>query len=231
MKTIREHLEELRQIKRKEHHPLVHEIHVQHRISKKTLFYVKEYGPHSHIAHTIIKESWKILLFASVLSSFGGFALEQIKEIFISISPLIILLPALNGLIGDLGTIISSNFSTFLHEGKIGPHWWKNPELRKLFGQLFVIAVLFAGAGSLLAIVVSQFVGNAFDTAHAYKIFLIAFIDVVMLVVLLSLVAILAGLYFYHKGEDPNNFLIPITTSVADFGNMLLLVGLVILFF
>ena len=197
MKTIREHLEELRQIKRKEHHPLVHEIHVQHRISKKTLFYVKEYGPHSHIAHTIIKESWKILLFASVLSSFGGFALEQIKEIFISISPLIILLPALNGLIGDLGTIISSNFSTFLHEGKIGPHWWKNPELRKLFGQLFVIAV----------------------------------IDVVMLVVLLSLVAILAGLYFYHKGEDPNNFLIPITTSVADFGNMLLLVGLVILFF
>ena len=46
-----------------------------------------------------------------------------------------------------------------------------------------------------------------------------------------SLAVVFAGIYFYRKGEDPSNFLIPITTSIADFGNMLLLSLLVILFF
>ena len=43
--------------------------------------------------------------------------------------------------------------------------------------------------------------------------------------------AIVAGIYYYKKKEDPNNFLIPITTSVADLGNMVVLVALILLFF
>jgi len=54
---------------------------------------------------------------------------------------------------------------------------------------------------------------------------------VLVLVAILFLTSITAGLYFYRKGEDPNNFLIPITTSIADFGNMIVLTVLVILVF
>ena len=43
--------------------------------------------------------------------------------------------------------------------------------------------------------------------------------------------SIIAGLHFYRKGEDPNNFLIPITTSIADLSNMFILSILVVLFF
>ncbi len=209
----------------------MHEIHKQHKISKKTLFYVKEYGPHSHILHNILRESIKILLLASILSSLGGFGLEQIKTIFLSITPLLILLPALNGLIGDLGTVVSANLSTLLHEGKIGSHWHKNPELRKLFVQLMLVAFFFSLIGSAIAIGISYASSGEFALGTAIKIFLVAILDVVGLVALLFLVAILAGLHFYRKGEDPNNFLIPITTSVADFGNMIVLSGLVIFFF
>ncbi|MDO8625146.1 MAG: hypothetical protein Q7R47_03615, partial [Candidatus Diapherotrites archaeon] len=95
MKTVLEHLEELRHVRRHVRHPLTHEIHLSHGLSKKTLFFVKEYGPHSHIAHTIIKESIKIVILASIISSFGGLALEQVKDVFISVAPLLILLPAL----------------------------------------------------------------------------------------------------------------------------------------
>ena len=228
---MRDHLEELRLVKRHQHHPLIHQIHKEHRISHKTLFYVKEYGPHSHIAKTIIAESIKVLLFASIISSVGGFALEQIKTLFVSIAPLIILLPALNDLIGDFGTIVSSHFSTLLHEGKIGLRWWENPELRKLFLQVLLIAVFFAALGAGLSLFISQFFGTGVDANTAMKILFIAVLDILLVVGILFLVAILAGQYFYKKGEDPNNFLIPITTSIADFGNMLLLAGLVILFF
>jgi len=48
---------------------------------------------------------------------------------------------------------------------------------------------------------------------------------------ILFITSIVAGLHFYRKKEDPNNFLIPITTSIADFVNMALLSLLVVMFF
>jgi cation transporter-like permease len=230
-KHIRKHLEELRKIKRSKHHPLIHKIHEKHGISKKTLFYVKEYGTHSNAARTIIRESIKILLMASILSSIGGFGLEYIKTIFIPIVPLIILLPVLNDMIGDYGTIVSSKFSAMLHEGKIRGSPWGNSELKKLFVQIFIISMLTAVFSSVVALIISNFSNYALSIIIACKIILVAIADVILLVSILFLVSVFAGLYFYKKEEDPNNFLIPITTSVADFGNMVILVVLVILFF
>jgi len=141
MKTYKKHLEKLRKVKRKHYHPLAHKIHKKHKISRKTLFYVKEYGPHTNVSKRIIKESIKILLLASIISSLGGLALEEIKFVFISILPLVILLPTLNDMIGDYGAIFSGKFSTMLYEGKVLGHWSRHKDLRKLFIQVFIISI------------------------------------------------------------------------------------------
>ena len=57
MKSITKHLEKLRKIKKKNYHHLQYKIHKKHNISKKTLFYVKEYGPNANVTKTIFKES------------------------------------------------------------------------------------------------------------------------------------------------------------------------------
>jgi mgtE-like transporter len=220
-------LQDLQQVPKHKFHHLIHHIHHHHNLSRQTLFYIKEYGPHTHIAKTIIKESIKILLFASLISSIGGLALENIKDMLISIMPLVIMLPALNDMIGDYGTIVSSRFSTMLHENQVGLKWWKTPELRKLFLQIFTISLFTAAMCAIVSLVVSYFSHYQLDWIHALKIASIALIDVAILVSILFVVAALSGLYFYRKGEDPSNFLIPITTSVADLGNMLILVMLV----
>lgn len=232
MKDIKEYLKELTQIERKQYNPLVHEIHRQHNISKKTLFYIKEYGAHSHVTRTIIKESVKILLLASLLSSLGGLAFENIKLIFISIIPIVILFPALNDMIGDYGGIISSRFASMLHEGKIeGNKWWKNKELTNLFVQIFIISIIIAVLSLIISLGISYFSGYSLNTNIALKIFFIVILDVMILVSALFFIAIYAGIYFFKKKEDPNNFLIPLTTSIADFGNMLVLAILIITFF
>lgn len=224
MKSMKRELQRLRKVKRKSHHPLIHRIHRKYKISRRTLFYVKEYGPHSNVSKTIIRESIKILLFASIISSIGGLAMENIKAVLVSLTPLIILLPALNDMIGDYGMIISSKFSAMLHEGKIKGRWWKNSGIKKIFAQIFLISIITASISSLIAVAISGF-------SFSYKIFLVSIIDTAILVSILFLIAVFAGLYFFRKGEDPSNFLIPITTSVADFGNMIILSVLVILFF
>ena len=231
MKDVRSKLLKLQKLKKHEYHHFIHKIHKRHNISKRTLFYVKEYGQHTHVSRTIIKESIKVLFFASIISSLGGLAIEQIKTVFVSIMPLVILLPALNNMIGDYGKIISSKFSTLLYENKVNRKWWKEGLIKRLFLQVVSVALITTVLSTMAAFVISSLSKNAVSLDVAYKVFLIAIIDVVALVSVLFLVAILAGTIIYRKKEDPSNFLIPITTSVADFGNMLILAMLVMAFF
>ena len=231
MKTLRANLEKLRKEERKRHHVLVNKIHKEYNISKKTLFYVKEYGSHTNVLRTIMKESIKILLFASIISSFGGLILENIKLVFISIMPLLILLPALNDMVGDYGTIISSRFSAMLHEGKVTGSWWRIKELKELFIQLVIVSLFTSVLSVIIALAVSGFSGYEIRTETISKVLFITLLDVFFILVVLFVVCIFAGLYFYKKREDPNNFLIPISTSVADFVNMFMLAGLIMLFF
>jgi cation transporter-like permease len=225
------HLKKLQQIKRKHYHPLIHEIHTKHRISKKTLFYVKEYGPHSNVPKTILKESIGIVLAASIISSLGGLGIENIKAFFVTLVPIVILLPVLNDMIGGYGTILSSRFSLLLQEGKISERWWKNIAIRKLFLQILLVSCLTALMSATMALVISSFYIFSIDVSVVARVFVVVMIDVLILVSTLFLVAVLAGMYFFRKGEDPNNFLIPITTAVADFGNMIILSVLILLFF
>jgi len=232
MKNIKRALEKLRKVRKKQHHPLLYEIHKKHKISKKTLFYIKEYGTEKKVISTVLKESIKILIFASIISAFGGLGLEEIKARFIAIIPLLVLMPALNDMIGDYGTIISSKFATMLHKGKIKGRLSKIPELRGLFFKIFTIALITTILGFIASILISYYVKSYQVTLlTGIKIFSIVIIDVIFLISLLFISSVLLGLYIYRKKEDPNNFLIPITTSVADFANMLILAGLVILFF
>ncbi|MFH1056812.1 MAG: hypothetical protein V1717_03400, partial [Candidatus Micrarchaeota archaeon] len=153
MKGIKHHLQRLSKVKRSEYHPLLHKIHKKHGISHKTLFYVKEYGPRANVPKTIVKESLKVLLIASVVSSLGGLALEHVKTLFLSLMPLVIVMPTLNDMIGDYAIIVSSRFSTMLHEGKITrkTNWLDNPELRQLFIQVFFLSIATAIACAALS--------------------------------------------------------------------------------
>lgn len=231
--SAKKHLQKLQNVLRHKHHPLIHHIHKVHKISRKTLFYVKEYGPHSNVPKTILKESIKIILFASLLSSLGGFALEEIKSLFLTMIPLVILLPALNDMVGDYGTIVSARFSTMLHEGLVEKKWWKEKALQKLFWQIMIVATITGVLSAVIALVLTAVMdaGSTFTFLFAVKIFAITLIDVLLLVSILFVIAIVAGLHYFKKKEDPNNFLIPITTSVADFGNMFVLAVLILLFF
>lgn len=228
---IQKYLKKIRGLDREKSHPLLHKVHKKHGISRETLFYVKEYGKGKKVSKTIIKESIRILILASVISSLGGLALDRIEVLFLSIFPLVLLLPALNNMIGNYATVVSSRFSEMLYDGEVKEKWWKTPGLKKLFFQIFIMAIIAAVLSSLIAIGITYFSPEGITMALAIKVFAIVFIDMAILTNVLFLVAVFAGLHFYKKKEDPNNFLIPITTGVADFTNMIVLSVLIVILF
>jgi cation transporter-like permease len=217
---------------RKKFHPHLHSLRKHYGLSKRTFFYMKEYGPHSHVASNIVRESIKILILASVLSSVGGFGLQGVQASLVAIVPLLVLLPALSDMIGDFGTIMASKFTTALFLGHIPLRkWWRSRDLHVLFHVVMSIAIIASIYNGLLAYGIAYFKGFAFDAAVFVKVMEISIFSTLILVSVIFLISVVAGLWIYRKGEDPNNFLIPITTSVADLGSLLIFSGMILLFF
>jgi cation transporter-like permease len=222
----------IRKIPREKFHKVIHELRVKHKIARKTSYYMKEYGPRSHVISEIIKDSLAILLLTSLLSSLGGFRLEEIKQHLFTIIPFLILIPALNDMVGDFGTILSSRVATALFMGKIEPRrWWKSVELKKLLRDTFAVVLIITLYIALLANLLAILQGFAFTFTIFLKILLIATLTNLILFALLVSFAIIGGTKIFMRKEDPNNFLVPISTAVADLGTMVLFAALVILLF
>ncbi|MBI3190130.1 magnesium transporter [archaeon] len=218
-------------LKREKHHHIIHKLHHKHKLSYKTLFYMKEYGPHSHVAKVIIKESIKILMLAAVVSSIGGIHLKSIESTIITILPLLILLPALNDMIGDFGAIISSKFTTMLYMGFIGKDWWNSEKVHELIMTILVVALISAVYIGVLSYVFAVARGFELSFVLFFKVIVLALLSTFSLVGIIIIVSFVGGLWIYKKKEDPNNFLIPITTSIADLGSLMLFSLFVVLFF
>lgn len=229
--SLKHKLIKLSKVKKSTYHPLIRHVHKKHNISKRTLFYVKEYCTKSNVSSVIIRESIIVLILASIISSFGGFGLEKWKDHFIILLPMLILFPVLNSMIGNYGIIFSSKYSTMLHEGKIEKHIFKSKELMRLFYHMVIIGIFTAILASIFALVFASL--RNFNTTPdvTLKILFITIVDSVLMISLLFFLSIFFGNYIYKKKEDPNNFLIPILTSVADFFNIVILIILVLLFF
>ncbi|MBI4158640.1 magnesium transporter [Candidatus Woesearchaeota archaeon] len=229
--SLKHKLMRLRKVRKSKYHPLIKHVHKKHNISKRTLFYVKEYCTHTNVTSVIIRESLIVLIFASIISSFGGFGLEKWKDHFLVLLPILILFPVLNSMIGNYGIIFSSKYSTMLHEGKIETHPLKSKELMGLFYHMIIIGVFTATLASIFALVFAGLREFNVTPDVTLKIISISLLDSLLMIALLFSLSILLGNYIYKKKEDPNNFLIPILTSIADFFNIIVLIGLVLLFF
>ncbi len=209
-------------LKRQKHHHIVHKIHKRHKISYGTLFYMKEYGRTSHTVSVIIRESVKMLILASIISSIGGMNLKAIESTIIYIVPLLILLPALANLIGSFGTVVSSKFTMMLYLGKVSKRWWHSRDIRELISVIFVIALISSVYIGILSYGIAYLKGFTFSSMLFFKVLAVSVVATMLLVWIIILVSIIGGYWIYQKKEDPNNFLIPITTSVADLGSLIL---------
>lgn len=169
-----------------------------------------------------------MLIIASLLSTLGGFGIESIKQNIIFLLPLLILLPALNDMTGDYGAIIASRFTTMLYLKHIKEkNWWKSHQLHRMLGEVFIIGTFSAIYITVLASVIAWFKDFPVTWDVFQKILLIALSTTWLLVFVLFVVCVLGGFYVYKKKHDPDNYLIPLATSLADLGSMLILTVLV----
>lgn len=176
----------------------------------------------------IMKESIIIVIISSIMGLISGTLLSFNEGILYSLPIILLILPSMNSLIGDISTVLVSRLTTHLYIGTISPKIENSEQLREDFlGLLMTLILSFAlliGLGYGIAYFTDILIVNPF------LIIFVLLLTILILFGSLFFILFISSIYLFRSGKDPNNFLIPAITSLADFLTPLLLITFIIIF-
>ena len=181
----------------------------------------------SYETNTILKQSTPVLLLCSFLGGAAGSILNSAVETLLTNPSLLTLLPLFSGESGSLISILGARLSSGLHSGLVEP--FKKPEGEAVHNFMisFILAIIifpiigFLAEGSSYALGV---VGVGFD-----KIIEISTLSGLILVAIMVIVVYYVSITSYNNNLDPDNIVIPISTSITDSISSLVLISVSLL--
>lgn len=163
----------------------------------------------------IFKESIIIVLISSVMGLFSGTVLSNNERVLTSFPIILLVLPSLNSLIGDISTVLVSRLTSHLYIGTLSPKIQHSERLKQDFYGLLITILLSLVALISLGYILGSVIG--IEIVNPFLIISIIIITVLILFGLMFVFLFMGSILIFRKGNDPNNFLIPIVTSLADF--------------
>ncbi|MBY8992340.1 MAG: magnesium transporter [Candidatus Lokiarchaeota archaeon] len=176
----------------------------------------------------IFKESIIIVILSSIFGLFSGTLLSSNDEILYTIPIFLLILPALNSLIGDISTVLVSRLTTHLYIGTILPKIQRSERLKEDFYGLFFTLLL--SLGFLIIAGFSVGIISGVKLVNPFLIILIMILTIIILFFMMFILLFLSAIYLFKRGTDPNNFLIPFITSLADFLTPLFIILFITIF-
>ena len=177
--------------------------------------------------NTILKQSTPILLLCSFLGGAAGSILNSAVETLLTNPSLLTLLPLFSGESGSLISILGARLSSGLHSGLIEPFNKPEGESVHNFMISFILAIIIfpiigiLAEGSSFAL---GLVGVGFD-----KIVQISTLSGLILVAIMVIVVYYVSITSYNNNLDPDNIVIPISTSITDSISSLVLISVSLL--
>ncbi|ELY84712.1 magnesium transporter [Natrinema altunense] len=173
---------------------------------------------------SIVTTMFPILLVLSLLEMGSGYVLEALEETYLSNPTLLVLVPVMIGMGGNLGAILSSRLSTRLHLGLLE----FDPRDEVLWTNVLAIMGLAATIFSALGVAawtVGQVVAEPMALAD---LMLISIVSGLLLAVIAIVLSIAATYISYTQGLDPDDTTIPVVTNVCDILGVIVLSGVAI---
>jgi len=158
----------------------------------------------------------------------SGILLSGNEAILYTVPVLLLVLPALNSLIGDVSTVLVSRLTTHLYIGTLQPKIQKSKRLKEDFYGLFLTLLLSLGALIFLGYLVSMISG--IQIVNPLLIIFIVSITVLLIFAIMFILSFISAIVLFKRGMDPNNLLIPFVTSLADFLTPLFLILFILIF-
>lgn len=163
----------------------------------------------------IFKESIIVVIISSLMGLISGSVLSLNEDVLYAIPILLLILPALNSLIGDISTVLVSRLTTHLYIGTLSPNIRLSKRLREDFLGLFITLLISLVFLVLLGYIIG--IISRVNIIDPFIIILIICLTVIIIFFSMFTLSFISSIYLFKRGMDPNNFLIPFVTSLADF--------------
>ncbi len=167
----------------------------------------------------IFRQSAPLLSIMALIGIMGGQVLHSIEDTLIIFPVFLVILPVMNGLGGNIGAILGARISSGFHSGYI------KPELldREMRENMFLTLIMGAVTYTALALGVAASSGLVDLGVLALNLIFIIVGAGVIITLSTIVLAVLVSLISYKKRLDPDNIVIPVTTTLADFISILAL--------
>ena len=181
---------------------------------------------HEPVFIKTIRESLFTIFLVAFLVNIAGTALIGIRN-FIERRPEIVMVyPALIGMIGNVGSVVGSTSTTKLALGLLSPSF---SSIKRHLKNIFS-----AWGASLLMFVILAFLSllltGTFSISSLFDLLSILFLTNVFAVSVIVFLTYAISILAFKRGLDPDNFVIPVESSFADvITSIALLVSLIIL--
>ena len=172
---------------------------------------------------TILRQSTPILLLCSFLGCSAGAILNSAVETLLTNPTLLTLLPLFSGESGSLISILGARLSSGLHSGLIEPSTKPEGNAVYNFGVCIVLSIIifpFIGILAEGSSFILKSAGVGFD-----KIMEISTISGIILVTVMAFLVYYISITSYRNNLDPDNIVIPISTSITDSISSLILIS------
>ncbi len=171
----------------------------------------------------IIRQSTPVLLVCSILGALAGGVLNNSLTTLLKNQTLLTLIPLFSGESGGLVSILGARLSSALHSGLIEPSLKPKEHTIENFSIIIALSIVmypiiaFMAESSTLV-----FGGNGLGY---HNIIAISFISGLILILIMIFIVYYISSVSYRKGLDPDNIVIPLSTSLTDSVSTLILIS------
>lgn len=160
----------------------------------------------------IIKESLPTMLLVAFMVNITGTVLKGISNLADGRREIYTVYPAIIDMMGDVGLVVGSAATTKLALGVLAPSFSsiKN-HAKNIFSAWTASLVLFAVLGLL-----SLAINGMFSLQGISSLLLILFVSNVIAFTVIVLLSYGIAILTFKRGLDPDNFVLPIGSSLAD---------------
>ncbi len=156
-----------------------------------------------------LKEFIGTLVVITFIVTLTGHMLSRVSEKIGDTPEIYAVYPAMIDTVGDVGSIIGSTATTKLSLG------FFKAEFSSIRSHLNEIS--YAWSGSVILFTVYALIsGSAYGFGNARSLLAVVWLTNLLVIPLIAIVSFCIGIITFNKGLDPDNFVIPFETSLAD---------------
>lgn len=176
--------------------------------------YVEQYlGEYASVS-SIVKEALPFELVAVVGGIISGIILSGMTTELEMIPGLIVIIPGVMGLRGNISSTLGSRLGSAIHMGLITKIDYKNRELTNNIIGSMVLTIIISIFLGFLGHYVSVFLG--FGSAGLFKLILISLMSGFFSGLILSFVSVYLSIGAFRFGFDPDNVVTPSIATIGD---------------